>query len=131
MRPKGGGNRLILPMARTFLWLGWLMGIYRELFAHQIEDFSSTRSSIIDPPIVLLNLSTDQTSRSFLLFWLGSATDHRSHTPITTLFQYPESRYTNWNLFHILEACPMFPTCDIGSMVQVHLLRGDVITHGG
>ncbi len=30
---------------RTFLWLlGWLMSIYRELFACQIEGFSSTHS---------------------------------------------------------------------------------------
>ena len=48
--PKCGGNRLpgffILIMARKILLLGWLMSIYRELFARQIGDFSSTRSSI-------------------------------------------------------------------------------------
>ncbi len=33
----------------------------------------------------------------FLLFWLGSASDHRSHTPITTPFQYLKNRSSGIN----------------------------------
>ncbi len=29
----------------------------------------------------------------FLLFWLGSASDHSAHTPTTTLFQYGEGTH--------------------------------------
>ncbi len=47
---------LVLIMARAFLWLGWLMNIYRELFAHQIKD----------SPIIV-DLPADQASRSFSL----------------------------------------------------------------
>ena len=54
----------ILIMARTFLWLGWPMSIYRELFARQI-DFSCTHfSSIYRPIYCIIDLPTDQTSRS-------------------------------------------------------------------
>ena len=76
-------------MARTILWLDWLMSIYRELFTRQIEGFSHTHPRIylpIDPSIVLLLLI--RPLALFLLFWLGSATGHRSHKPTTTPFQY-------------------------------------------
>ncbi len=36
---------LVLIMARAFLLLGWLMSIYRELFARQIKDYSRIYSS--------------------------------------------------------------------------------------
>ncbi len=43
---------------------------------------------IIDPFIVLLTYLLIRPLALFLLFWLGSASDHRPHTPITTIFQY-------------------------------------------
>ena len=75
-------------MARTFLWLGWLMRIYRELFARQIKDSHPRIHPSIDPSIVLLNYLPIRLLALFLLFWLGSATGHRPHTPTTIPFQY-------------------------------------------
>ena len=43
----------------------------------------------IDLSIILLTLLLIWLLALFLLFWLGSATGHRSHTPTTTPFQYP------------------------------------------
>ena len=42
----------------------------------------------IDPSIVLLTYLLIRLLALFLLFWLGPATAHRSHTPATTFFQY-------------------------------------------
>ena len=65
------------------------MSIYRELFADQIDGFSSTHPRInlsVERSTVLLLLI--RPLALFLLFWLGSATDPRSHKPTTTHFHY-------------------------------------------
>lgn len=74
-------------MARAFLWLGWPMSIYIELFARQIE-YPSTHPSI-NLSIVLLTYLLTRLLAFCLLLLLGSATDDSSDTPLTTLFQYP------------------------------------------
>ena len=47
---------------------------------------SPSSNYILFPPLLFFSLCL----LAFLfLFWLGSATGHRSHTPTTTPFQYP------------------------------------------
>lgn len=64
--------------------------MYSKLLAREIDHAPSYASSSNH---ILLSLNSAPHSvlchlAILLLFWLGSATDHRSHTPITTLFQY-------------------------------------------
>ena len=80
-------------MARTFVWLGWPMSIYRKLFARQI-DFSSTHTRnshpSINPSILLLTYPLIRLLAHFFLFWLGSTTGNRPHTSILPLFSTPQ-----------------------------------------
>ena len=61
-----------------------LMYIYRELLARYIDrpptHVSSSNYILFSPPSVFCLLAF------LLLFWLGSATGHRPHTPILPLF---------------------------------------------
>lgn len=59
------------------------------MLAPQIDQPNpSTHISIDLSIIVLLTYLLIRLLAPFLLFWLGSATDHRLHTPTATLFQH-------------------------------------------
>ena len=66
------------------------MRIYRDLLARQIDQQSP--HPFIDLSIILLTPLLIWLLAIFLLFWLGSATGHRSHTLTTTPFQYLENK---------------------------------------
>ena len=68
------------------------MYIYRDLPARLIDHSSTHFYQSIDISIVLLTYLLIRPLALFLLFWLGSASDHRSRTPTTTLFQYSINR---------------------------------------
>ena len=74
-----------------------------------------------DPSIVLLSYLLIRCLALFLLFWLGSATDHRSHTPITTLFRYtlPFVHSTVCKL-HCIYPPPYTPPCVHSTMCILH-----------
>lgn len=85
------------------------MCIYRELLTCWIDSIHP----LIHLSTYLLYLLTQlliSLIALFLLSWLGSAADHRSHTPTTTLFQYSYPfqqvcRITNIKIFW---CCPSF-----------------------
>ena len=63
------------------------MYTYRDLLARSIDhSFRHLSIPSIEPSIVLLAYLLIRLLALFLLFWLGSASDHRPHTPTTTLF---------------------------------------------
>ena len=79
------------------------MYIYRDLPARLIDHAPKNPlthpriHSFIDLSILLLTYLFIRLLTLFLLFWLGSATDHRSHTPTTTLFQYASGCVIEFN----------------------------------
>lgn len=99
------------------------MNICRELLARQIDLVSSTHfsSGDIGRLILLLTYLQIRILALFRLFWLGSTTDHRSHTPITTPFHYPlsmnQQRFARVRAYVILILVCGFEHSDIRFLV--------------
>ncbi len=103
----GGGKRSAgfeywLWLGRFFGWVGWWAFIESSSPVRLKTPHVSIHRSIslninwlIDPSIVLLTYLLIRLLALSFLFWLVSASDHRSRTPTTTPFQYSPSLHAN------------------------------------
>lgn len=87
-----------------------LVCIYKELLARWIDNNPSAFIPSIIPSIVLLTYQLISLLALFLAFWLGSATEHRSHTPTDLHLRFSTSSLPPFLPFPPPPSIPSFST---------------------